>query len=81
MQRFFPFQVRTDQTVDRGRKIQEKHIGEKNLTGIVLRIPYDSINCIRFDGYVLSSVQSPGHPNRNCPNHITASLEKCKLFV
>jgi len=31
----------------------------------LLRVPYDSTNCIRFSGYALSSALLTEHPNRN----------------
>jgi len=43
-------------------------------------IPYDSMNCIRFCGYALSSGFSPEHPNRNILK-IGALTSEVKGFV
>jgi hypothetical protein len=42
-----------------------KKIKTEKIFSRALRVPYDSTNCIRFNGYVLSSATLPGHPTRN----------------
>ena len=47
----------------------------------LLRVPYDSTNCIRFSGYALSSALLTEHPNRNTSFYQPALKISSDLFV
>jgi len=46
----------------------------------LLRVPYDSTNCIRFSGYALSSALLTEHPNRNA-NFLSSCRKNIKRFI